>query len=88
MYIISRPTRRETQERLAESQRGNSSIRGRVRNLEEAEAVQRRLEVEHGEAFEKPFVIDADAPESKQARIEIAERLGFKADPEAVEKFV
>lgn len=83
---VSRPTSRELRERLAESQRGDESIRGRTRNTEEAHDIERRLARE-GESFDRPFRVVADAPESKQARIEIAERMGAK-DPESVERYV
>ena len=87
MIIISKPTSRELRERLAESQQGDSRIRGRVRTTEEAHDIERRLARE-GESFDSPFVVDADAPESKQARIESAQRAGFKADPESMERTV
>ena len=81
-YFISRPTSRELREDLRASARGDSRIRGRVRTTEEAHDIQRRLERE-GEAFERPFRVSADAPESKQARIEIAQRIPQLAhDPE------
>ena len=86
-YLISKPTSRELRERLSESQRGDSRIRGRTRTTEEAHDIEHRLERE-GEAFERPFLVSADAPESKQARIELAQSAGFAADPEAVEGII
>ena len=85
-YIISKPTSRELRERLAESQRGDSRIRGRTRTTEEAHDIERRLARE-GEEFVRPFSVNADAPESRQARIEIAQRMGSK-DPERDERYV
>lgn len=87
-YFIFRQTRRELRENLAESQRGDSSIRGRTRTTEEAHDIERRLARE-GEEFTRPFAVDKDAAESKQARIEIVERYdhpALKADPEKFER--
>ena len=83
-YFISKPTRRELQERLAESQRGDSRIRGRTRTTEEAHDLERRLSHE-GEDFERPFVVDPNAPESKQAERELMERSGI--NPASVEEY-
>ena len=83
-YFIFRPTRRELRENLAESQRGDSSIRGRTRTTEEAHDIERRLSRE-GEEFTRPFAVSNEAPESKQARIELTERFdheALKRDPE------
>ena len=80
-YFISRPTSRELSDRLRASARGNPNIRGRVRTTEEAHDIERRLARE-GEAFERPYAVSNEAPESHQARIELAQRAGFGADPE------
>ena len=85
-YFISKPTSRELRERLAESQRGDSRIRGRARTTEEAHDIERRLARE-GESFDKPFLVAADAPESKQARIDLAARINPR-DPESIEGIV
>lgn len=82
--FISKPTRRELQEQLAHSSGGDPRIRGRVRNLEEGEAIARRLELE-GEAFTKPFLVRADAPESVQARIDTAKFIN-PSDPESIQE--
>lgn len=85
-FQINKPTSRELQERLAESQRGDSRIRGRVRTTEEAHDIERRLAWE-GESFDKPFLVSADAPESRQARIDLASRIK-PSDPESIEEIV
>lgn len=86
-YFISRPTSRELHENLRASARGDSRIRGRTRTTEEAHDIERRLAREHGEEFVRPFSVDANAPESRQARIEIAQRMGSK-DPERDERYM
>ena len=91
-YLISRPTQRELRERLAESRQGDSRIRGRTRTTEEAHDLEHRLEKE-GEGFlqgdERPFLVDGDAPESKQARIDTARKIPqFAHDPEKYEGIV
>ena len=85
-YFISHPTSRELRENLRASARGDSRVRGRVRTTEEAHDIERRLARE-GEEFTKPFWVDANAPESKQARIETAQRIGSK-DPERDERWI
>ena len=85
-YFISKPTFRELRENLRASARGDSRIRGRTRTTEEAHDIERRLACE-GEEFVRPFRVDANAPESKQARIEIAQRAGSK-DPERDERYM
>ena len=85
-YFISRPTSRELRENLRASARGDSRVRGRTRTTEEAHDIARRLERE-GEAFTKPFWVDDNAPESRQARIEIAQRIG-STDPERDERYM
>lgn len=85
MYIISRPTSRELHERLAESRVRSSqpAARGTVRRTEEAHDISERIRRETGQ--EPVLAVDASAPESIQARIEIAQRMGFK-DPESVQE--
>ena len=87
MELIFRKTSRELRDHLAESQRGDSGIRGRTRTTEEAFEVSERLRRE-GEDFTRPFRVAADAPESKLARIELVQRFdhaALKADPEKYE---
>jgi hypothetical protein len=81
MHIISRPTRREREERLAESRAksGERGIEGVVRRTEEAYEVQRQRARE-GKPFDKPYAVSADAPESIQAEREVLQRAGL--DPE------
>lgn len=86
MYIVSKPTRRELQERLAEtaSRSSQPAARGVVRRTEEAHDVSERIRRETGE--EIVLAVAGDAPESKQARIELAQRTpGMTHDPEAFE---
>ena len=83
-YIIRRPTSRELRDDLRASARGDSRIRGVTRTTEEAHDIERRLSRE-GERFEKPFLVSGEAPESRQARIELAMRSGIPSvmrDPE------
>lgn len=88
VYIISRKTSRELRDSLAESasKSQHPNVRGVVRRTEEAHDIERRLSKE-GEAFERPFSVDANAPESVQARIELAERMGSK-DPERDQEYM
>ena len=82
MYIISRPTRREREERLAESRSRSSqpNVEGVVRRTEEAHEIERQRSRE-GIAFDRPYAVAADAPESVQAEREILQRAGI--DPES-----
>lgn len=86
-YIISKPTRRELQERLRETAARNPqpTVRGVMRRTEEAFEVSERLRRETGE--EPILAVDGDAPESVQARIEIAQRIG-STDPERDQEFM
>lgn len=86
-YFISKPTRRELQERLAESAAKSElrNVRGELRTTEEAHDVQRRVERETGEAFTLPYAVSKDAPESKQAERELLERGGIR--PEQIEEY-
>ncbi len=79
-YIISKPTRRELDEKLRASARGDSSIRGRTRTSEEAFETARRLQRESGEAFVKPFAVVNDSPEARQAKQD--EMLRYGRNPE------
>ncbi len=90
VYIISKPTRRELRENLAESrtQTNLPGVRGKVRNTEEAIEVADRLRREEGLDDIPVVAVDGESKESKQARIEIAQRAGFAADPERVERFM
>ena len=84
MHIISKPTRREQSERLAESaSRSTLRAAGVVRRTEEAFEVSERNRRETGQ--ELVLAVDANAPESVLARIEIAQRMGYK-DPEGVQE--
>ncbi len=85
-YFNSKPTSRELTERLRASARGDSRIAGRVRTTEEAHDIERRR-CREGHEFTQPYAVDANAPESRQARIEMAQRMGSK-DPERDEKYV
>lgn len=79
--FVFRPTSRELRDNLRASARGDARYRGRVRTTEEAHDIERRLSRE-GESFDRPFLVAGDAPESHQARVELAQRSGFAADPE------
>ena len=86
-YFISKPTRREQAEKLAESRARSSQPRaaGVVRRTEEAFEVSERIRRETGQ--EPVLAVDASAPESVLARIEVAQRMGFK-DPESVQELM
>lgn len=81
-YQINRPTRREVQERLAESQSklADKSLRGQTRTSEEAFETARRLERETGEAFTRPFAVAPDSVEAKKANESLLRQHGL--DPE------
>lgn len=82
-YLISKPTSRELRENLRASARGDSRIRGRVRTLEEADQISRRMERE-GEAFTKPYEVSGNSPEAKQAHYDMQLRQGL--NPETGER--
>lgn len=84
--FIFRPTSRELRENLRASARGDSRIRGVTRTTEEAHDIERRMSRE-GENFVKPYLVSGEAPESRQARIELAQRVGSK-DPERDERYM
>lgn len=81
-HFISKPTRRELQERLAESASKSSmrGVRGELRTTEEAHDVQRRVQRETGETFTKPYAVSGSSPEAKQAEREVLERAGIHPD--------
>jgi hypothetical protein len=81
IHIIVRPTRREREERLAESRAksGDPNIVGVVRRTEEAYEIQRQRAKE-GYAFDKPYAVDGAAPESIQAERELVQRAGIDPD--------
>ena len=66
-YLISRPTRRELQERLAESQTQlrDKSLRGVTRTSEEAFETAERLRRTTGENFDRAFAVGGE--EAKRA---------------------
>lgn len=80
-YLIFKPTRREREERLAQSRSRSPhrNIEGVVRRTEEAYEIERERARE-GKPFERPYAVSDDAPESKQADRELLQRSGI--DPE------
>ena len=80
-YLISKPTRREREERLSESRAKSPerNIAGVVRRTEEAFEIQRAREKD-GIAFDQPYAVSTDAPESIQAEREVVERAGIDPD--------
>ncbi len=83
--FIFRKTSRELREDLRASARGDSRILGRARTTEEAHDIERRLERETGREMPKPLNVSGSAPESYQARIDLAKRSGIESvmrDPE------
>ena len=78
-YIVVKPTRREREERLAESaaRSKDKDIRGVVRNTEEAYEVQRQ-QAREGEEFKQPYAISGYSPEAKRADFELMQRAGIK----------
>jgi len=80
-YFIIKPTRREREEKLAESRykAGDPRIVGVVRRTEEAYEIQRQRARE-GKPFDKPYAVAADAPESIQAEREVVQRAGLDPD--------
>lgn len=87
MYLISKPTRREREERLTESvaRSKEKGIRGVVRNTEEAYEVRRQHERE-GEDFVLPYAISGFSSEAERAEGEVLQRAGIK--PEHVEAYL
>ena len=85
-YLIFRPTRREREERLADSRAKSPErgIEGVVRRTEEAYEIERQRARE-GKAFDRPYAVSGNAPESKQAEAELMIRSGLT--PEQVDKY-
>ncbi len=81
MYFIVKPTRREREERLAESRArsSHSNIRGVTRTTEEAYEIQRQHERE-GETFTQPYAVSVDAPESRIAEGEALLKAGINPE--------
>ena len=86
VHIISKPTRREAEEKrresLAREGLSPSRYRGTARTVEEAHDTQRALERE-GETFDKPWEVSGDSPEGKQAHEDLMLRQGI--NPETME---
>jgi hypothetical protein len=86
VYIISKPTRREAEasrrEALAREGLSPKRYRGTARTVEEAHDIQRSLERE-GETFDKPWAIDNDSADAKQADTDLKLRNGV--NPETME---
>ena len=82
-YLISKPTRREAEERrregLAKAGLSPKRYRGTARTTEEAHDIQRALERE-GEKFDKLWEVSSDSPEAKQAEQDILVRQGVNPD--------
>lgn len=86
VYIISKPTRREAEERrregLAKARLSPRRYRGTARTAEEAHDTQRALERE-GETFDKLWEVSGESKEAKQADQD--EKLHNKINPETME---
>ena len=82
-YLISKPTRREAEERrregLAKAGLSPRRYRGTARTAEEAHDTQRALERE-GEKFDKLWEVSADSPEAKQAEQDMMMRQGINPE--------
>jgi len=82
-YLISKPTRREAEERrregLAKAGLSPRRYRGTARTAEEAHDTQRALERE-GEPFDKLWQVAEDSPEAKQAHEDLMVRTGINPD--------
>ena len=82
-YLISKPTRREAEERrregLAKAGLSPRRYRGTARTAEEAHDTQRALERE-GETFDKLWEVSADSPEAKRAHQDLMTRQGINPD--------
>jgi hypothetical protein len=81
MHIISRPTQREREERLAESRTHavNRNVEGVVRHTEEAHEIERQRAKE-GKPFDRPYEVSGNSPEAKQAETEALQRAGLNPD--------
>ena len=86
MELIFRPTRREREERLAESRvKGvDKNVRGVVRNTEEAYEFQRQ-HTREGEEFKQPYAVSGLSKEAQRAEFELMQRAGIK--DEMIEKY-
>ena len=82
-YLISKPTRREAEERrregLAKAGLSPRRYRGTARTAEEAHDTQRALERE-GEKFDKLWEVSGDSKEAKQAHEDLMVRTGINPD--------
>lgn len=81
MHFIIKPTRREREERLAESRTKTShhSVEGITRTTEEAFEISRQRERE-GHSFTRPYAVSDKAAESIQADRELTLRHGINPD--------
>ena len=83
VYIISKPTRREAEERRSESLSREGlnpkRYRGAVRTAEEAHDEQRKLERD-GETFDKLWAVSNDSPEAKQADRDLKKKMGVEQE--------
>ena len=83
VYIISKPTRREAEDRrresLAKAGLSPKRYRGTARTAEEAHDTQRSLERE-GEAFDKLWEVSGESPDAKQAHEDLMLRQGVNPD--------
>ena len=77
-HLISKPTRREREERLAESRArsGIPNVEGVVRRTEEAYEIE-RARAKEGKAFDRPYAVSGNSPEAKQAEAELMVRSGL-----------
>ena len=86
-YLISKPTRREAEERrregLAKAGLSPKRYRGTARTVEEAHDVQRNLERE-GETFDRLWEVSGDSPEAKDAHEKLMVRQGINPDTNEV----
>ena len=83
VYIISKPTRREAEERrregLAKAGLSPRRYRGTARTTEEAHDTQRALERE-GEPFDKFWEVSGDSADAKQAHEDLMVRQGINPE--------
>ena len=80
-YFIFKQTRREREERLAESRStsGVRNVEGVVRRTEEAYEIERQRAKE-GHEFKRPYAVSGDSPEARQAEVELLQRAGIDPD--------
>ena len=83
VYIITKPTRREAEQRrregLAKAGLSPRRYRGTASAVDEAHDVQRALERE-GETFDKPWAVSGDSKEGKQAHEDMMLRSGINPE--------